>query len=136
MLFDFQKIKDKTFFDEALNHCSKKSERERGEFFTETKSLRLILSSQWYVKEEQKKDLEFVNWCFQLGLRFNFDFSREVGRGEEEEKKINIVEPGEVEGTSGKVIKVEEYNFRNFNFSQIREEIMKVDPKEHPEFRV
>ncbi|CAG8810232.1 10384_t:CDS:2, partial [Racocetra persica] len=45
LLFDFRKIDEKDFLDEALSYClsSKKSEKERREFFTEAKSLRLIL---------------------------------------------------------------------------------------------
>jgi len=48
LLFDYRKIDEKPFFEEALSYClsSKKSEKERREFFTETKLLRLILSSQ------------------------------------------------------------------------------------------
>ncbi|CFW92686.1 Putative type-1 restriction enzyme [endosymbiont DhMRE of Dentiscutata heterogama] len=137
LLFDYRKIDEKDFLDEALSYClsSKKSEKERRELFTEAKSLRLILSSQWYKtgeeKEKQKKDLEFVNWCLRLGHCFTFDFSGEVEK--EEEEKITKVEAGKVEGASGEAIKVDKYDFRNFDFFQIRKEVMAIDPEKYPE---
>ena len=80
----------------------KKNEEARKEFFSETKSLRLTLSSQWYIagKEEveKEKNLEFVNWCFRLGCHFNFDFPEEPTIGDEEKKRI--VEAGKVEDAS------------------------------------
>ena len=80
----------------------KKNEEERKEFFSETKSLRLTLSSQWYItgKEKAKKErnLEFVNWCFRLGCHFNFDFSDEPTA--EDDEKNRTAEAKEVEKAS------------------------------------
>ncbi|CAH1755739.1 4990_t:CDS:2 [Entrophospora sp. SA101] len=101
-LFNHQQINQKPFFDEALNYCAKKSEEERKEFFSETKSLRLTLSSQWYTagkeKIEKEKNLEFVNWCFRLGCYFNFDFPDEPIV--EDDKKNRTVEAGKIEEAS------------------------------------
>ena len=108
---------------------SEKSEQERKKFFTEVKSLKLRLSSQWYVegkeKERKEKDLKFVDWCYRLGLRFN---GSEPGNGGDDGGRFKV-EGIEVEKVSGKVIKVDEYNFADFDFSQIKKEVMAIDPK-------
>jgi len=141
LLFDWQKIKDKTFFDEALDYClsPQKSEQERKEFFTEVKSLRLMSSSRWYVegeeKERQEKDLKFVNWCFRLGVCFDVVGSPEGGSGGDGGEGSNTVEGKEVEKVSEKVIKIDEYNFSDFDFSQIRKEVMEIDPEKFPWIR-
>jgi type I restriction enzyme R subunit len=136
-LFNHRQINQKTFFDEALNYCAKKIEEERKEFFSETKTLRLTLSSRWYItgkeKVEKKKNLEFVNWCFRLGCHFNFDFSGEPTA--EDEEKNRIAEAGKVENASWEAINFAEIDFNNFDFSQIIQRSMSIDPKKYPDIR-
>lgn len=134
LLFDFRKIDEKPFFDEALNHCSKKDEEEKKEFFSETKLLRLTLGSQWYKNKEdnrQQKNLEFVNWCFRLGCYFAFDDFD--GTIEDDDKKSHTIETKRVESASKKAITIEKIDFNNFDFSQIKKEIMVIDPKKYPD---
>jgi hypothetical protein len=75
-----------------------------------------------------------VDWCFRLGHYFTFDFSGGVENGEDDKNKK--VETEKIEGVSGKAIKIEEYNFRDFDFSQIRKEVMAIDPDKYPEVGV
>ncbi|MCE8163719.1 MAG: HsdR family type I site-specific deoxyribonuclease [Candidatus Moeniiplasma glomeromycotorum] len=135
LLFNHQQINQKTFFNEALNYCVKKSEEAKKEFFSETKSLRLTLSSQWYItgkeKVEKEKNLEFVNWCFRLGCHFNFDFSDELTT--EDDEKKHIAEAGEIEDASWEAINFAETDFNNFDFSQIIKRSMSIDPKKYPD---
>jgi len=63
-----------------------------------------------------------------LGHYFTFDFESEVEKEKEEEK--TKVETERVEGASGKAIKIDQYNFHNFDFSQIRKEVMAIDRPE------
>ncbi len=84
-----------------MNYCAKKNEEKRKDFFSETKSLRLTLSSQWYItgkgKVEKEKNLEFVNWCFRLGCHFN---PVPPGPKSEDEEKNRIVGAEQVEDAS------------------------------------
>ncbi|CAG8843918.1 20521_t:CDS:2, partial [Racocetra persica] len=48
-------------------------------------------------------------------------------------KKEMKVETGKVEGASEEAIKVDKYDFRNFDFFQIRKEVMAIDPEKYPE---
>ncbi|WP_147409546.1 type I restriction enzyme subunit R domain-containing protein [endosymbiont GvMRE of Glomus versiforme] len=135
LLFNYQQINQKSFFDETLNYCLKKNEEERIRFFSETKSLRLTLSSQWYIKDnennDKQKNLDFVNWCFRLGCYFTFNVSSEpVERNEE---KTHTVAAKKVEGASGEAIKISKTDFDSLDFSQIRKEIMSIDPEKYPD---
>ncbi|MCE8159091.1 MAG: type I restriction endonuclease subunit R [Candidatus Moeniiplasma glomeromycotorum] len=135
LLFNHRQINQKPFFDKALNYCAKKTEEERKEFFSETKSLRLTLSSQWYItgKEEveKEKNLEFANWCFRLGCYFNFDFPDEPTVGDDE--KNRTAEAKEVEEASWEAIEIAKIDFNNFDFSQIRKQMMSIDPEKYPD---
>ncbi|KLL02895.1 MAG: type I restriction endonuclease subunit R, partial [Mycoplasmataceae bacterium RV_VA103A] len=134
LLFVHQQINEKAFFDEALNYCLKKNEEERRNFFSETKSLRLTLGSQWYINKENDKrqeNLDFVNWCFRLGWYFTFDAFDEPVEGNDE-KKYSI-EPKKVEKASEEAIKISKIDFNTFDFSQIKKEIMSIDPKKYPD---
>ena len=99
-----------------MNYCFKKNEEERNNFFSETKSLHLTLSSQWYVENnennDRQKNLDFVNWCFRLGCYFISEFSDEPVA--DDDKKTHTVETERVEGASGEAIKIKkiEYQFQ------------------------
>jgi len=134
LLFNHQQINQKNFFNEALTYCLEKNEEERKSFFSETKQLRLSLSSQWYIegkeKDKQQKDLEFVNWCFRLGCYFVFGTSSEPVI--DDEKKVHTVEAKKIEKASEEVIKIEPVDFNNLDFSQIKKDLMTADPKKFP----
>lgn len=114
----------------------KKNEEARKDFFSETKSLRLTLSSQWYIsgkeKVEKEKNLEFVNWCFRLGCHFNFPDEPTSG-GDKDEK--SAIEAGEIEDASWEAINFAKIDFNNFDFSRIIKRSMSIDPKKYPDIR-